>query len=297
MVTGDYTTISTVSNLVERPLFTIKQQQAMSQFFGKYQVEAPADWNAVGDDDPLWGRCVKALEVCYSGRARAPSPCQLHINSRSEELLGNLELLKTLGGARKTRQFFCEHIITTPEELQERTGKFVSGIQYNQISRYTCLIPSNKECIIDETILITDLKYEIPRGGMVLNLENISARLCGRLTSFTETDILLDERMEGLEVPEYDTLPKGGSGCGTSLVPIFGHYTIDAQLSSVVVLPYAMQMTVEAIDSLAKTSFERKFQDLSIPAARKRNVACLGLCSFVVCAALAGCVFSAKALI
>jgi hypothetical protein len=133
----------------EPPRLTKMQQAALSDFFAKRLCRKINNWNILPATYPIWDRCISILIKDYEKRISLSSP-DGYIAKRA------VEILKREKEKGAVKRFFCEHLLTGRMEINIALMLFIRGIDVNQCARYTCLVPSAPECIVDCSFKVQD---------------------------------------------------------------------------------------------------------------------------------------------
>lgn len=219
-------------------VFSIHQQKALSEFFVKYQIVVE-DWNKLSEEDPTWNLCISALEKHYQRSSRGSSAVAKYINDTVQEWSRQIRLVKQI------KFVFIQHVIISGEQLLTNAKQFVSNIQMNQFARYTCLIPSNRDFIIN---------YKFTSRGLT------DASLNPDLISVWDVDLWLSKNLETEHADRYGKLPKKLTSVMDTM-PMSGNksHIISEQ---VLVLTKQLEALENSLQKLPKTFQDQQRTDI-----------------------------------
>lgn len=269
------------SSLNAHTTFSTQQQEALSEFFKKYQIVVE-DWNTLPDEDPTWDRCIATLEEHYQRHMRDNCTVGVYIETIAQEWIRQMKLVK------KVKQFFIDRVITNTEQLSNKARKAVVNTQMNHHVRYTCLILTNRDCIVDYQVLLTNLPHKfLPSdyGKLELNIPNLLARTAG-VVSVWDVDLLLDPSFEGADATRYSEVPRTGSAAGMDRFPIVGTMGYDAHLENVVVLHRNCDALKDSLHNLSSEFQAKQRRELWEPEVERRNNRCVVISLVVLCLAI-----------
>src|SRR5690242_816835 len=131
--------------------FLERQQVALSDRFQRRLGTDEILWNEIPSNDPRWETCFDFLIADYQG-CLTSSPKYTAVAKEALSFLTN----RKKEGNLKT--FFCQHVVTSIDQIQARFSLFIRKVRLNQDAQYTCYIPSMRSssiicCIVAENML------------------------------------------------------------------------------------------------------------------------------------------------
>ncbi len=236
------------------PQFTRSQQMAMSQFFERRLEKSVECWNPISSEDPIWERCISILITHYK-RSISCGSTTMGIASIAMEVLNQQKEKGNL------KQFFREHVLTSPGTIQKNIYAFINKINLNQDAQYTCLIPSNPHCIVNCKLLTENLNYSFVKSPSDTYATK-SQILKGRLQCINEIDLLLNYTFE-----EKTVLFKQ-----TPLRKVSIRENFSAECDCSIILPLNRKSLKNSIKSSVKKAFSAKVIELYAPIKRKQLI-------------------------
>jgi len=193
--------------------FSHGQQRALTQFFSPDNI-CP-DWNALSEQDPMWGQCVDVMEARYPQNPQDDDALAQRIKQVAREAFSAMRKSDNI------KRFFQEHLLTSLDDMEKSYKQFVEETRINQYRHYICLMPSQPGSLVEERLLVNSLSFLANGESMIITLENVLSRLKDRVKRVDRFDFLLDNNLQS--PPSWGReLPGGGFSVGRSSICLFG---------------------------------------------------------------------------